>query len=66
MAGAIKAMTETHLRQKGTTVSAKPVVMRAEYALIPHKMPVGCGEPGALLITVHAINIEVAVEENCC
>lgn len=31
VAGAIKAMTEAHLKKKGTTVSAKPIVMRAEY-----------------------------------
>ena len=30
VAGAIKAMTEAHLKQNDLTVSAKPIVMRAE------------------------------------
>ena len=36
VAEAIKARTEKHLQQTGTTVSAKPIVMRAEYAYSPN------------------------------
>ncbi|CAL5218690.1 g399 [Coccomyxa viridis] len=36
VAAAIKAMTEKHLAQTGGTVSAKPIVLRAEYAYCPN------------------------------
>ena len=36
VAEAIKEMTEAHLRQTGSTVSAKPIVLRAEYAFCPN------------------------------
>jgi hypothetical protein len=36
VAEAIREMTEAHLRQTGGTVSAKPIVLRAEYAFCPN------------------------------
>ncbi|KAK9825379.1 hypothetical protein WJX81_007027 [Elliptochloris bilobata] len=36
VADAVKSRTEAHLRQTGGTVSAKPIVMRAEYAYCPN------------------------------
>ncbi|KAK9808620.1 hypothetical protein WJX72_000661 [[Myrmecia] bisecta] len=36
VAEAIREMTDKHLRQMGSTVSAKPIVMRAEYAFCPN------------------------------
>ncbi|KAK9915687.1 hypothetical protein WJX75_002660 [Coccomyxa subellipsoidea] len=36
VAEAIREMTETHLRQTGGTVSAKPIVLRVEFAYAPN------------------------------
>ena len=36
VAEAIREMTEAHLRQTSSTVSAKPIVLRAEYAFCPN------------------------------
>lgn len=53
VAEAIREMTEAHLRQTGSTVSAEPIVLRAEYAFCPNLTIIDT--PGFILKARHPI-----------